>query len=612
MPEMICPFCKKNWPQDFRWCMEDGSELEQNIGQYEMEEDGMPGLECPECGARIDPRDEFCAGCGARLQSAEQARAATEKLSCPKCGNGVSPSEPFCGHCGAPMGEEPAAPDTAAAAPAAAAAAAACPNCGMAVSPGAASCGTCGQMLAAAAPAFAPPPPAYAPPPQPRAAMMMCPQCQIELPEGTDYCHSCGYQFVKTLEDVQAAGAVAFSGMGSCPNCGMEMSPGEAFCGTCGFKLAAAVEPAPTSAPAPAINQTPAAAESCPNCGMAVQPGEVFCGTCGNNLSAAAPPAPVTAVMEPPSAPASAPATGCPTCGMDVMPGETACGTCGQDLTGQSAQYEAAPPPAPDFAAAGSEPVHPDLEVRESLLKLRCKECGSTRTTQGGMFCAVCGAMIGQDDEFEPYSEPAPAGHARSGDLTDPFAPPPDLGGPEEDAGDPFVDAAPANSEQSAPMPSLGDVTGSDLVCPQCGLAGYPGTETCFACGARFVPQSEIVARAAKSLEITEPTPLPIEPEPSYEPEPSGPSLLDITGEQKVCATCGMEAIRGAEICTRCGGSLISAADEIQQTAAQLHAPASEPEQAPQAPDGGDKICSCCGSANPADVEFCAVCGVDF
>lgn len=682
MPEMICPFCKKAWPQDFRWCMEDGSELEQNIGQYDMADDGMPGLECPDCGARIDPRDEFCAGCGSRLQSAEEARAATEKLSCPKCGNAANPTEPFCGHCGAPLGEEPEVPQAAPAGAPAAASAAACPNCGMTVNPGDAACGTCGQMLAAAAPAYAPPAPAYAPSapaaPAPAAAMVMCPQCQLELPPGTDYCHSCGYQFVKSEEDIRAAGAVAFSGMGSCPNCGMEMQPGEAFCGTCGFNLAAAAAAAaPEPAAAAVVEQPPAAAASCPNCGMEVQAGETFCGTCGFNLAADATPVPPAPQMEtpapaddstagcpncgmeifpgenmcstcgheigaapaaqepppayqpPPAAAAPPPAasgdvSACPTCGMDVMPGETMCTTCGQDLTGESAQYEAAPepPPAPAYAPPAQEFAQPELEVRESLLKLRCKECGSTRTTQGGMFCAVCGAMIGQDDEYEPYTEPDKPKGARSGDMADPFAPPPDLAGPEPDGGDPFVDDRPAAPE--APMPSLGDVTGSDLVCPQCGLEGYPGTDTCFACGTRFVPQSEVVAAAAASaaVEITDPLALSGEPEPELEPAeytpapPAGPSLLDITGETMICSVCGLEAIRGAEICTGCGGRLISAAQEIEQTAAQLQTPEpepeSEPQQAAQAPAGGEKICTCCGSANPDDVEFCAVCGVDF
>jgi ribosomal protein L40E len=31
----------------------------------------------------------------------------------------------------------------------------------------------------------------------------------------------------------------------------------------------------------------------------------------------------------------------------------------------------------------------------------------------------------------------------------------------------------------------------------------------------------------------------------------------------------------------------------------------------PAAPAGDEKICSCCGTPNPQEADFCAVCGVD-
>jgi len=334
MPEMICPFCKTTWPEEFKWCMEDGAELEQNLGQYIVEEDdGIPSMDCPECGARIDPRDEFCAGCGIRLQSREEADAAVTQFSCPSCGGPLSPTDPFCGKCGARVDEGDGGADTA---PSAGAhGTGICPNCGMQNSPDDPFCGTCGQQMASD-PAPAPPAAAAAPPKtQPAPPMqqnIICPQCSLELPMGTDYCHSCGYQFIKDKDDIEAGRQHA--GMGACPNCGMELQPGDVFCGTCGYSMSgqdaaqpAAPEAEAQAAPPPAPSS---AKQSCPNCGMTTDPGDSLCGTCGYALQEMEEADAADEYSAPQEAPSNdVPDGNCPNCGMATDPGESLCGTCG-------------------------------------------------------------------------------------------------------------------------------------------------------------------------------------------------------------------------------------------------------------------------------------------
>ena len=730
MPEMICPFCKKAWPQDFKWCMEDGSELEQNIGQYEGEiEEGVEGgITCPDCGKPIDPRDEFCAGCGVRLQTAEEARAATEKLTCPGCGGAVAPAEEFCGHCGAALTEEAAAAQAAQQQPppaaniicpqcslelpagsvychscgyqfvktqeeqpgqqAAFSGMGACPNCGMEVQPGEAFCGTCGyNMGGAAAPAAPVAAEQPALPPAAPAAGAACPNCGMAVQPGETFCGNCGNPMAQAAAPEAAAPQAAppaATAAGSCPQCGMEVQPGEAFCGTCGYNMGGAAAPAaPVAAEQPALPPAaPAAGAACPNCGMAVQPGETFCGNCGNPMAQApAPEAAAPQAAAPPAPEAAAPAApsdGCPQCGMEIDPGENICSTCGYELTPaaaaapapEAAAPQAAAPPAPEAAApaapsggcpqcgmemepgeticstcgyeltAAAAPAPapqpggidldaPEMQVSEAKIALRCPECGSTRMAQGGMFCAVCGAMVGEDDGPSEFA----ADEAGAGELPDGVTP--------GDLGDPFAQSAPAPDpdqapQDEAPMPSLGDVTGSDLVCPSCGLEGYPGHETCVACGTPLTTQSEVVAATASTLHAA-PAPepasdAPLEPggeEPVDEYgaplPPSGPSLGDITGDVLVCSQCGFEAMPGAEQCTRCGGSFITVAEEMDRVAMDT-VPAPEPEApapaavepapaTPQPDAGGEgdmKICSCCGTPSPASEEFCSNCGVDF
>lgn len=685
MPTMICPFCKTAWPEEFKWCMEDGAELEQNLGQYDKEEDdGVPGMECPECGARIDPRDEFCAGCGVRLLSREEAEAAAAQFSCPGCGGPINPAEPFCGKCGART-DGSAEPVAAEATAPAASTGILCPNCGMQNVPGDTFCGTCGQQLAAS-PAQ---PPAPSQPPAAAQMNIICPQCSLELPQGTDYCHSCGYQFVKDKDDMDAGRP--HSGMGACPNCGMEIQPGDAFCGTCGYSMSGqepaqpaaqapeAIVPAasscpncgmetasgdaicgtcgyelspaaaaPESAPAApqagapasscpncgmgvdpgddicgtcgyALRETPEAEDqdagsydsgsdpsgaepvsegSCPNCGMAVDPGDDICGTCGYTLRAAAPAAPETVPQEPAAA---APASSCPNCGMEVEPGEAFCGTCGTAL--EDAMQDIAEPQSGQDADSRFDYDSPELAVSEARLALRCPECGSVQTTPGGAFCDSCGAFVSAVEHDDAPGGGAPAEDmdpgVRPGDLADPFAQPP------------------AAAPEPEPAGSVADVTGQDLVCPECGVDGIPGETTCIRCGVPLITQSELVKATAATLHT---------PGPGDAPPMDAPPAA---GQIFVCSECGMEAPEGANAydgCMACGGALTASGATAPSAPEPAYAPPPPPEPEPvnlppmpapppmpepAAPAGDEKICSCCGTPNPQEADFCAVCGVD-
>lgn len=685
MPEMICPFCKKPWPQDFRWCMEDGSELEENKGQYADEvAEGGPGMECPECGARIDPRDEFCAGCGSRLQSAESARAIATELSCPKCGVLITMNDEFCGGCGANLLEPPAgslpAPSADYAAPPAAAGA--CPNCGMQVTPGEVFCGGCGfNMSQAPAPqqAYAASQPAPA-----SAASSVCPNCGMEIGPGETFCGTCGFNLAQAEAPAPAAPAYAppapepvqqtyAAPAGGCPNCGMEVTPGEAFCGTCGFNMsqasAAPVQQEHTPPPEPAQQaySAPAPAGSCPNCGMEIGPEETFCGTCGFNLSPAQPAAPPQEMAPPPSAGAAA---GCPNCGMEIAPGETFCGTCGFNLSKPSLsslpddlvqikpsqETSAAPaascpscgmmiapeetfcgscgysliaspaaaaynppaqpqetytPPAPPEEYAAQAPAFDtDVPVPGATVKLACSQCGSTRTSQGGMFCADCGTMVGEDSDIGPsFNDPTP---------------------------------------QSAPTISLGDVTGDWLICPTCGVEGAPDSGTCFACGTPLARQAELLAAQPPIVEETawqeppaphaqpefsphqypHPEPEPLAAEPAFAPPQAWPEPAPVdpaAAANPICVECGGMASPSDAVCPTCGGVLIAPEPVASFTPAAAPppppAPVAKPAHAPfvetKKPglvdfSAGGKVCTCCGTDNTPDAPFCASCGVDF
>ncbi len=88
---------------------------------------------------------------------------------------------------------------------------------------------------------------------------------------------------------------------------GHENPDGSAFCDECGEPLSGAVPVAVAAAPqpAPSVAAAPAGSEVCPSCGAINPAGEAFCSNCGSMLgAAAATSAPALAVS---SAPVAAP-----------------------------------------------------------------------------------------------------------------------------------------------------------------------------------------------------------------------------------------------------------------------------------------------------------------
>jgi len=86
---------------------------------------------------------------------------------------------------------------------------------------------------------------------------------------------------------------------------GHENPDGSAFCDECGEPLSGAVPVAVAAAPqpAPSVAAAPAGSEVCPSCGAINPAGEAFCSNCGSMLgAAAATPAPAQAVSPAPAA----------------------------------------------------------------------------------------------------------------------------------------------------------------------------------------------------------------------------------------------------------------------------------------------------------------------
>lgn len=199
MPEMICPFCLTQYPQDFKWCMEDGSELEADVGQYAKvdlagDESKVP---CPECGAPIDPRDQFCGTCGARLEgmaapaedysqetyedsyaSAEPAADEGPTRPCPICDTPVGLTVTTCPGCGTTLEAATGGPDFSPGL--------ACPHCAGPIDPGDEFCGTCGTTLGSGG--------ASAPSPAPAASgdAKVCSCCGQTNDASAEFCANCG------------------------------------------------------------------------------------------------------------------------------------------------------------------------------------------------------------------------------------------------------------------------------------------------------------------------------------------------------------------------------------------------------------------------------------
>jgi PKD repeat protein/uncharacterized OB-fold protein len=67
------------------------------------DEPPIQGRRCPQCNADVNPRDDFCEECGARLH--------TPAVTCPSCGDAIPPGMAFCASCGTPIDAPPVTPE---------------------------------------------------------------------------------------------------------------------------------------------------------------------------------------------------------------------------------------------------------------------------------------------------------------------------------------------------------------------------------------------------------------------------------------------------------------------------------------------------------------------
>ncbi|HOO56717.1 MAG TPA: zinc ribbon domain-containing protein [bacterium] len=616
MAEMICPFCKRIFPADFKWCMDDGSELEQNLGQYEETQDDLNKVPCPDCGEMVDVRDIFCGSCGARLEGRlpeyqpveeeiyEEEPVIEEPVSepeteedeptrncpmcgatigledtfcgecgaevesavstfeegivgehCSECGAGLEPGDTHCGVCGTPVGHTVGGET----------ASNKCPGCGAEVTPGDAFCGECGQVLSADDGSDS-------------ESGVKCPGCGAEVGAGDEFCGECGAALsAKATKDAVAAGTI-------CPNCGVKVSPDDEFCGECGTALEKTEE------------VSSSAEIRCPNCGMEVGTDDEFCGTCGQVLKEDKQKQVVEISDVQPEAEKPGRTGGtCPNCGMDVAPGERFCGTCGQDLQEEVVR--------PQDLGASEEEYVPEPEPEPLIVEdpfggknmrpmdISCPNCGM-QIPAGSKTCQICGHVLEQDEQ-------------------------------------------PPAEEKAV------EITAAGKSCPNCGMDVGIGEDFCGTCGHQLGGES--VAEQSPFGDMGETA----ADEPAVEPAMG--SIADITSEIPVCPNCGVEGEPGQEICNACGTPLSAGGgfDAFDQPAVSEDDPfgmnqeyqepekeseemsfeqgaqdddpfamSSEPEQVSAEPagepSGNEKICSCCGMACPQDAEFCPACGVDF
>lgn len=443
MAEMICPYCKIEYPTDYKWCMDDGSELEQNMGQYDENSDGGTKVPCPDCGEPVDTRDIYCGNCASKIEGRlpvvetdddyyddepaddyvepaaqeeyyEEPKGPTRP--CPKCGVDVGLADTFCGECGAQL--ESAIP---ASSFDGTIQGRCCPHCAAGIEPEDTFCGACGHAVEAEVAS---------------AATMTCESCGMEVTSEDTFCGTCGAPVQKAgaaapAEDAGYDEAVAGEApeasydavaAGSCPNCGMDITPEDTFCGTCGAALqagggaAAAPEASYDEAPAPAPvsddggfddYQPAAGGGSCPNCGMDITPEDTFCGTCGAALqaggeAAAAPEASYDAAPgeaesyddysepEQSSAPSISDFTKdipvCPSCGIQGEPGQTSCYTCGVEMTTDGTLAPGAPSSYNE--AEGSDDA------------FAAPEMGDGGGSDGEKICSCCGVSSPPEAEF--------------------------------------------------------------------------------------------------------------------------------------------------------------------------------------------------------------------
>lgn len=119
---MICKQCGAEVPDDHKFCIKCGNDLEK---QREEERAAQAAnsqgdsLHCPKCGAPIHAGDKFCTGCGADLSIKEtpspelsEPESIPDEFHCPHCGAEIKPGDKFCIVCGKPLVAEEPAPAT--------------------------------------------------------------------------------------------------------------------------------------------------------------------------------------------------------------------------------------------------------------------------------------------------------------------------------------------------------------------------------------------------------------------------------------------------------------------------------------------------------------------
>ena len=86
----ICPICKSEYPDDCKFCENDGSPLEDKDGK-----------KCPHCGAQLKGKGKFCPQCGKSTEVVEE-----KGCHCPKCGFESDEKVKFCPDCGYSFADE--------------------------------------------------------------------------------------------------------------------------------------------------------------------------------------------------------------------------------------------------------------------------------------------------------------------------------------------------------------------------------------------------------------------------------------------------------------------------------------------------------------------------
>lgn len=534
---MICPFCRRQFPGDYKWCMDDGSELEQDIGQYlESDQTNLNTVPCPDCDEPVDVRDIFCGSCGAKL---------TGRLPEYVPPANATPDEY--------IAEQEYTSETSAAQPASEQSATAgrdCPLCGARIALEDTFCGECGAKVE--------PVPVKDPGFEGIISGAHCKGCSAGLEPDDEYCGVCGMPVGADAAPAPAADANVCSG------CGAAVSPDDAFCGECGMKAGAG---------APAPQQSGAV---CPGCGAAASPEDTFCGECGFNLSATAPAASTPAAPSAPNQTASK-ITECPNCGMDVAPGDSLCNVCGFDLT-QDIQRP------PDLGAPEEEYVpEPEPEPIEIIdpfggkgMKPEVKNCPSCglQVPPGAKTCVMCGASVnkGAAEPEEPLAEEpsAPLSASACPNCGMDIGPDDTFCGtcghslsepaPTDEI---VISAQPETEERLAPA-SIADITSDIPVCPGCGVEGEPGASICLACGTPLKEAGELESeyipdeRAEPALSLEDASAGYVDeyaspPEIASEAAPAPSQAPGGGADVKICSCCGLECPSDAEFCAGCG-----------------------------------------------------------